>query len=376
MVAANTNMPNVYQAGWAPDFESKAAKENDSNKFQTHGAETTPDGRLEDYLERDGIKGKRNAAVVSSSDHSVAAQRIELKKGEKIYGFATAVQDQDGRGVTMAMKGENSIYWTTESEMKNMSGEGKLVDFKSSRVDSMGIKDHLALPCDNKVNAVVEGTVKQNTYFTQTKIGSAQETVIRTLPSGAQQPITRRMDGGGLQIHPNMDLVIRGDHPRQTPIAKEMPGNERFSGDLTKMEHNYTNLRTANPEHLTAAENLSASHLTETKKALDKLEKSPRFAMERADDGKIGQVDGIDMHVSKDRDALYSRNPSTGNIQHHVGNHSATEHEAAMYLQSPSQTVQTGGQNSYQAMTDVQRSEGSKFQPEKPRQRSSDFEIG
>jgi len=217
MRAANTNVPNVYQTGWAPDFEK-----NDWPQWKTDGAETTTDRKLESYLKKDGIEGKKAREVISSSDHSVAAQRIDVKKGEKIYGFATAVQDQDGGGVTMALKGENSVYWITESEMKRMSGEGKMVNFKSGKVDSMGVKNHLALPCDNRVNAVVVGAVKQNTQFTQTKIGSAQETVIRTLPSGVQQPITRRMDGGGLQIHPKMDLVVRGDrtYSRGSPVRR------------------------------------------------------------------------------------------------------------------------------------------------------------
>lgn len=155
-----------------------------------------------------------------------------------------------------------------------------------------------------------------------------------------------------------------------------MPGNERFTGDLTKMEQNYTNLRTASQQQLSAAENLSATHLTATKEAMDKLEKSPRFKLEQGDHGKRGQVDGIHMHVAKNNDALYSRNPSSGNIQHHVGNPSATNHEAAKHWQSPTQTVQTGGRNSAEPMIDPQRSQGSKFQLEKPRQRGSDFEIG
>ena len=247
--------PHLYEVGWLQDHDKM--NWDKENSFRTLSPQNTPDGHLKKILIENGVRPDTVKGVISSCDHSVQPMEVQFKENEKLYGFATKVDTATASDSAMGIKGENSVYWTTEAEINKLVAEGK-INLEKNEVDSMGIKNHFALPCHNMVNCIVEAKVKVDSTFVETKVGPAEETFERTLPGKEKEQMNRRMDGGGVQIHPNLSNIDRGHNKNFTPFAKELPALNRadspIAGDLSNMRHNYVNLRTQDKVDVQEAE--------------------------------------------------------------------------------------------------------------------------
>jgi hypothetical protein len=142
------------------------------------------DRKAELQLRKLGYDPETAAQVVGSGKKG-SFKPVDLKKGDELYAFTTS-----GKG-----KNAGSPYWMTKEQYQEV--KSKFHDPATGGWDRHGVKQHLALPCYNKVDSFVTGRVTKPHTALSSSVGEAAETVIYR--GGTTQ---HTMYGGGGQTSP------------------------------------------------------------------------------------------------------------------------------------------------------------------------------
>jgi hypothetical protein len=147
-----------------------------------------------------------NEILATTPDPTPYSYKHEyLESGTKLYAFANLEQTGEyGR------KSGKSPYYCMAEDIEQLEREG-LLDVKNKTIDRMAIKDRLALPCTNRLECLVEAEVTHSHGAVRTMIGEAEETFI----FDEETSRTRQMQGGGWQIHPNVENISLHRSPEQ-----------------------------------------------------------------------------------------------------------------------------------------------------------------
>ena len=74
--------------------------------------------------------------------------------------------------------------------------------------DRQGVKNHLALPCYNRADGVVQGQVAATHLGVESTCGKATETVTYQAADGTVVPGAKALPGGGQQFTPGLGKVV------------------------------------------------------------------------------------------------------------------------------------------------------------------------
>jgi hypothetical protein len=168
------------------DFEAKRPGKLDLDNL------SASDAAARDVLEKQGYsQGKVNEILDSGADFKVR----QFKKDELLYAFDSA--DYIG-------KDANSPYWMDKLTYENMQKNFK----KGDLWDRQGVKEHLALPCCNKADGLVQGQVKEAHLGVESTVGKATEKVTYQATDGTLVPRSHALPGGGKQVTPGIGKVV------------------------------------------------------------------------------------------------------------------------------------------------------------------------
>ncbi len=157
---------------------------------------TVADRKAELQLRKLGYDPETAAQIVGSGRKG-SFKPVDLKKGDELYAFTTT-----GKGKNAA-----SPYWMTKDQYQQV--KSKFHHPATGAWDRHGVKQHLALPCYNKVDSFVTGRVTKPHTALSSSIGEATETVIYR--GGATQ---HTMYGGGGQTAPLKGAIeLLGEGP-------------------------------------------------------------------------------------------------------------------------------------------------------------------
>ncbi|HEX8240413.1 MAG TPA: hypothetical protein VF574_11805 [Allosphingosinicella sp.] len=156
------------------------------------------DRKAELQLRKLGYDPETAAQVVGSGQKG-SFKPVELAKGDELYAFTTT-----GKG-----KNSSSPYWMTKDQYQQV--KSRFHDPATGAWDRHGVKQHLALPCYNKVDSFITGRVTRPHTALSSSVGEATETVIYR--GGSTQ---HTMYGGGGQTSPlkgAIELLGEGTPP-------------------------------------------------------------------------------------------------------------------------------------------------------------------
>ena len=126
----------------------------------------------------------------------------ELKRGDKLYGF-------DSQSNKYGAKKQESMYWLDDTGYRDV----KAKFYKDGQWDKEGVKNHLALPCMNRADAIDMVEVTQPQTALQSTVGKAREQIAYTKSDSTTGMLGKIMPGGGKQItpdHTKTSAVTRG----------------------------------------------------------------------------------------------------------------------------------------------------------------------
>lgn len=123
-------------------------------------------------------------------------RNADYQEGDSMYGFSSEGWP----------KGADSPYWMDEPTFQEM--QTRFRDPVEGAWDSLGIKNHLALPCYNQANAVYRGQLTETQSVVISTINPAAENVIYQSADGTELlNFERSMTGGGSQFAPALNTM-------------------------------------------------------------------------------------------------------------------------------------------------------------------------
>ncbi len=136
-------------------------------------------------LKKQGWEKEKIQELLESAHHF----RIkELQKGDKLYGF-----NSKGRGKDI----KKSSYWLDEAGFNEVKNKF----YKQGRWDKEGIKNHLALPCYNRADAIDRVELTESHLLVESTIGRATENILYQGADGYNTGLLGKiMRGGGTQV--------------------------------------------------------------------------------------------------------------------------------------------------------------------------------
>jgi hypothetical protein len=157
------------------------------------------DDKLAQDLVRQGGRTNRDE-IANILDSGENFKPYQFKEGQKLYAF-----DSLGRG-----KPVDSAYWLDENGFNDVKGKYE----KDGVWDRQGVKNYLALPCNNRADTIVEGVVKQANTGVESTVSPAEENVTNIAPDGTVVPSVLELPGGGKQVTPGKGTVVpAGNYP-------------------------------------------------------------------------------------------------------------------------------------------------------------------
>ncbi|HEU4583570.1 MAG TPA: hypothetical protein VFS67_35170 [Polyangiaceae bacterium] len=164
---------------------------------------TRPEG-----LDMDRLSASEQRAVATLRSGGYSPAKIEqilnsgknfaprqFKQGEQMYAFDSA--DYVG-------KDADSPFWLDKTGFQDVQAR-----FERDGVwDRQGVKDYLALPCFNKADGIVQGTVARDCVGVQSTVGPATENVSYIAVDGTVVPGAPSLPGGGPQLSPPVGSIL------------------------------------------------------------------------------------------------------------------------------------------------------------------------
>lgn len=145
-------------------------------------------------LDNQGWEPKQIKEVLSSGDNFRVK---ELNVGDKLYGIGT-------EGFEKNIK--TSAYWLDEAGYQEI--QSKFLN--GGVLDKDGVKNHLALPCFNRVNSLDVVELTKKSTVVESTIGKASELIQYTDDSGYSTGLLGKiMPGGGTQITPDPSTLVK-----------------------------------------------------------------------------------------------------------------------------------------------------------------------
>lgn len=180
----------LHNRDWAKidvrDFEARRSEGLDMRRL------SESDQQAAKILEGAGYSRPKIQQVLNSGREFAPRQ---LKQGEPMYAFDSA--DYVG-------KDGDSPFWLDQSGFDDVRAK-----FERDGVwDRQGVKDYLALPCFNKADGIVQGTVARDCVGIESTVGPATENVSYTALDGTVVPGAPSLPGGGLQLSPPVGSIL------------------------------------------------------------------------------------------------------------------------------------------------------------------------
>jgi hypothetical protein len=175
------------------DWESIQVREFKAERSQPLDPEalSPSDESAWKVLKKQGYSDGKRKEILNSGENF----RLRLfKEGEPMYAFDSA--DFSG-------KAADSPYWMDRETFESMQ-----LQFKNGELwNRQGVKDHLALPCFNKADGIVQGQVTETHVGVESTVGKATENVTYQAKDGTVVPRAKSMPGGGKQVTPGAGKV-------------------------------------------------------------------------------------------------------------------------------------------------------------------------
>ncbi len=150
------------------------------------------DARASEILQEGGFSRDKTRQVLNSGKDFTPRP---FAKGEPLYAFDSA--DYVG-------KDADSPFWLDRTAFDDVQSK-----FQRDGVwDRQGVKDYLALPCFNKADGIVQGTVTRDCVGVQSTVGPATENVSYIAADGTVVRGAPSMPGGGQQLSPPVGSIV------------------------------------------------------------------------------------------------------------------------------------------------------------------------